>query len=78
MPNVVGQNVYKAIDVLEGLGAEKIESNEFADVFKLGKYNAHVLWTYHPRYYTFKRSTFRNEVIQRLGTTARKLLGLAE
>ena len=72
---VLGQRGYRN-DVLEGLEAKKIESNEFADVFKLGKYNSHVIWTYHPS--ARKNSAFRSEVLQRLGTTARKLLGLVK
>lgn len=72
---VLGQRGYRN-DVLKGLEAKKIESNEFADVFQLGKYNSHVIWTYHPS--ARKNRAFRSEVLQRLGTTARNLLGLAE
>jgi hypothetical protein len=65
----------KRMDVLEGLGAKEIESNEFATVFKLEKYPTKIIWTSHP---SARRKTkaFREGVLPYLGDTAKELLGI--
>lgn len=67
----------KRMDVLEGLGAKEIESNEFATVFKLEKYPTKIIWTSHPSARR-KTKSFREGVLPTLGNSARKLLGLVK
>ena len=65
----------KRMDVLEGLGAKEIESNEFATVFELEKYPTKIIWTSHPSA-RHKTRAFREGVLPYLGDTAKKLLGI--
>lgn len=70
----------KRKDVLEGLGAKEIESNESesATVYELEKYPTKIIWTSHPRNLQRKNNEYRQNLLQVLGDTARKLLGLIE
>lgn len=65
----------KRMDILEGLGAKEVESNEFATVFELEKYPTKIIWTSHP---SARRKTraFREGVLPYLGDTAKELLGI--
>ena len=63
-------------DILNGLGATLINSNEYADVFDMERYPTKIIWTSHPS--ARKKRAFRQEILPALGDTARKLLGLIE
>ncbi len=62
-------------DVLNGLDAKLLSSNEYADVFELGKYSTKIIWISHP---SARRKTkaFREGVLPYLGDTAKDLLGI--
>jgi hypothetical protein len=67
----------KRMDVLEGLGAKQIASNEYADIFELENYSTKIIWTSHPSTRR-KTKSFREGVLPALGNSARKLLGLVK
>lgn len=67
----------KRMDVLEGLGAKQIASNEYADIFELENYPTKIIWTSHPSARR-KTKSFREGVLPALGNSARKLLGLVK
>ena len=67
----------KRMDVLEGLGAKEVESNEFAIIYELEKYRTKIIWTSHPSARR-KTKSFREGVLPYIGSATRKLLGLSE